>query len=90
MDSSKHPHTDLVLAAIRRTVDNHVRNGGVVPAAAEAQRLAITYPASGFSAEAVRRMLSELAATHGLPVDDGNPAPSSRPMSDGAGSLSQA
>jgi len=86
MGSREHSHDRLVHDAIARAVDNHVRNGGVVPATTESKRLAATYPACGLSSIEIRALLADRARAHGLMTDDGEPHLAAFRLADGAGS----
>jgi hypothetical protein len=74
MGSFVHPQTFLVLEAIKRMVDNVRCSGGVVPAVAEARRLAATYPEASLSEDAILAEFRQQAALYCLPVDEALPA----------------
>ena len=77
MGSAAHPPTHLIHAAIARAVENTKRNGGVIPVVAESRRLALTYPESGLSEEAIRDEFRQRAAELYLPTDE-RPCPEAR------------
>ncbi len=70
MGSVSHPQTFLVLDAIKHAIDNVRQSGGVVPAAAEARRLATTYPQAALSERSILAEFKRQAALFGVPTDD--------------------
>lgn len=69
MGSAHHPHWILILQSVERTVDNTIRNGGIVPAALEARRLAKTYPDAGMSEADIVAEFVRVGAERSVLVD---------------------
>ena len=65
---------DLVRKSILRTLDNTMRNGGVVAASAEARRLVLTYPDCGMLQVDIIAQFRRLAELFGLLMEQDAPA----------------